>query len=134
MNQVVCGARHTIAIGSEIIGKRAKSCFSWGDNSKGQTGLAGAELVFEPRRVEFPGDQERRLRINKVSAGQEHTFFLDTKHWQVFACGESRQGQLGIGRRHEVIVTPLRIDALTNERIVEVSAGDSHTLALNYDG
>ena len=96
-----------MAIGSEIIGERAKSCFSWGDNSKGQTGLAGSMTVFEPRRIEFPGaDGNRSVRISKISAGEEHSFFLDTKSWQVYACGESRQGQLGIGRRHEVIVAP----------------------------
>lgn len=106
---MACGARHTLAIGSEIIGERAKSCFSWGDNSKGQTGLAGSMTVYEPRRIEFPGDNggnRSGVRISKISAGEEHSFFLDTKNWQVFACGESRQGQLGIGRRHEIVVAP----------------------------
>ena len=90
---VSCGARHTLAIGSEIIGERTRSCFSWGDNSKGQAGMAGSDIIYEPRRIDFPGDNnDRRVKINKISAGQEHSFFLDTKRWQVFACGESRSG------------------------------------------
>lgn len=55
---------------------------------------------MEPRRVEF---EDESLTIDKLSAGQEHSFFLDTKSWQVYACGEARQGQLGIGFCHESI-------------------------------
>ena len=56
---VSCGERHTLSIGSEIIGERQSSVFAWGDNSKGQCGVGdAAEVVIEPRRIEFDDEEE----------------------------------------------------------------------------
>ena len=72
--------------------------------------------------------------INKIAAGQEHSFFYDTKSWQVFACGESRQGQLGLSKRHEEVRTPEFVQSLLPERVIQIAAGDMHTLVINFDG
>ena len=36
---VCCGARHTLAIGIDIIGQHRSNVYAWGDNSKGQLGV-----------------------------------------------------------------------------------------------
>jgi len=53
---VACGAKHTLSICKEITGDRKSSVYSWGDNSKCQTGLLLAEVIIEPSIVEFEGD------------------------------------------------------------------------------
>lgn len=32
------------------------------------------------------------IKIDKISAGHEHSVFLDTQHSLIFACGEARFG------------------------------------------
>ena len=59
---------------------------------------------------------------------------MDTTQWRIFACGESRQGQLGIDYSNEVVHTPIPVPSLASEQIVDVSCGDNHTIALNYVG
>lgn len=86
--------------------------------------------MFEPRKIDF-GES---LVIDKISAGASHSFFINSKSWQVFACGESRQGQLGIGVCHKIVTTPVKVESLSEERVIEVACGDTHTLAINYEG
>ena len=128
-----CGARHTLSIAKEIIGERSTHVYSWGDNTKGQTGASDAEIVLGPHKITF-GSEESGVVIDKVSAGSEHSFFLDSKQCQVYACGESRQGQLGIGFRHEVVMQPVKVESLAEQQIVEIACGESHTLAVNLVG
>jgi hypothetical protein len=69
-------------------------------------------------------------RIIAVSAGHEHSLFLDT-HGRVYACGNGRNGKLGLGDAYDRHV-PVRIRGLP--RISAISAGGQHSLVLSRTG
>jgi len=69
-------------------------------------------------------------RIIAASAGHEHSLFLDT-HGRVYACGNGRNGKLGLGDAYNRLV-PVRIRGLP--RISAISAGGQHSLALSRKG
>ena len=64
--------------------------YSWGDNRKGQAGISNADIVLSPHKLSF--DNDSKVTINKISAGKEHSFFLDTQMGAVYACGETKDG------------------------------------------
>lgn len=129
---VACGGKHTVCVAFDTQTK-ANHVYSWGDNSKGQLGYT--ECSFgAPRRVQFEAYKFRSpLKIDKVAAGHEHTAFLDLDKSLVLGCGETRFGQLGLGKQHEPKTQNL-IDILCDKNIVDVAAGRNHTLALSADG
>ena len=92
---VECGANHTLSIAKEIIGERRTHVYSWGDNRKGQTGASDANIVVSPHKISF--DDDAKVRIDKISAGKMHSFFLDSSVGRTYACGETKDGQLGMG-------------------------------------
>lgn len=69
--------------------------------------------------------------IEKASVNKFHSLFLTSSH-KLWGCGHSKEGRLGIGS--ELTVTsPQEIPVKfghKNEKIVEVSAGMSHSLIL----
>ena len=69
-------------------------------------------------------------RIIAVSAGHEHSLFLDT-HGRVYACGNGRNGKLGLGDAYDRHV-PVRIRGLP--RISAISAGGQHSMVLSRKG
>jgi len=72
--------------------------------------------------------------IDRVAAGHEHTVFLDSERKLVLACGESRFGQLGIGKQTQPVSQPCVVDVLCDKRIVDIATGRNHSLALSQDG
>jgi len=77
---------------------------------------------------------EECVCVDSMSAGKDHSFFVDTSNWHVYACGDSSHGQLGLGLCHEVVNTPLKVKSLSTHRIVEVACGHAHTLAITCEG
>ena len=61
--------------------------------------------MLEPMVVEFDAfgayshAENEQIKIDKISAGQEHSMFLDSSKSLLFGCGETRHGQLGIGKQ-----------------------------------
>ena len=81
-----------------------------------------------PTRVEaFAG-----RRVAAVSAGMYHSLAL-TADGSVWSWGYGGHGKLGHGDQQRQSL-PKKIDALTGRRVVAVSAGDTHSLALTADG
>ena len=74
------------------------------------------------------------VRIDKISAGENHTCLLDSRTSSLFVCGETRQGQLGLGQRHLPIGQPLKFDGMRHEFIVDVACGQNHTLMVTNLG
>lgn len=76
---VECGAKHTFSIAKEIIGERKTNVYAWGDNRKGQTGAASdAHIIHNPHKISLNVD-ENMVVIDAVSAGKEHSLFLDKR-------------------------------------------------------
>ncbi|XP_006143352.1 probable E3 ubiquitin-protein ligase HERC6 [Tupaia chinensis] len=73
------------------------------------------------------------LRVDLVSCGKEHSLAVCHKG-RVFAWGAGSEGQLGIGEFKERSFTPQKIKALAGIKIIQVSCGYYHSLALSEDG
>ena len=56
-----------------------------------------------------------------------------TKYGEVFAFGANYNGQLGLGDTDNRAI-PFRVEQLRGKRIVQVSAGGGHSLALSVAG
>ena len=77
-----------------------------------------------------------------VSCGGDHTIVL-SENGNVYAFGQSTNGQLGLGTRTLETFVPLKISPLseisnndnqTNNRIVYISCGENHTAVVSSSG
>ena len=76
--------------------------------------------------------KEYDAKAAQVSLGQKHTVIL-TDDGEVLCCGVGEYGRQGTGNTLDALV-PASVEALQNEEIVQVAAGQDHTLALNAAG
>ena len=121
---VNAGSSHTTAI------SRRGELFTWGLASSGELGHGGWTPIEVPvpRMVSNLG----RTRIVSVCAGDNHTLAI-SESGQLWSCGRGRHGQLGHGHFHDEGMMTL-ISSIHRERIVSVSAGKAHSIALAADG
>lgn len=100
--------------------------FTWGSNDYGELGLGHSEQQNQPALVTLPGE----LLAAKVACGCSFTLAL-ARSGDVCSFGVATHGRLGRGgwsrQPH-----PSRIAGLS--RIIDVSAGDGHSLAVNAEG
>ena len=78
--------------------------WTWGDGKAGKLGLGNADPIHEPHRVE---SLVGRASIADVALGEHHTIFLD-RAGGIWACGENKEGQCGLGTPLEVIASQHR--------------------------
>mmetsp|Transcript_3982 Transcript_3982/g.4478 ORF Transcript_3982/g.4478 Transcript_3982/m.4478 type:complete len:1170 (-) Transcript_3982:395-3904(-) len=78
-----------------------------------------------PRQVDFP---EGSNDITQVSGGRFHTVALN-RNGDVFTWGQGNGGRLGLGDELTYLL-PTPLLGLSEKRIVKVTAGRDHTLAL----
>ncbi|PNI56434.1 HERC6 isoform 6, partial [Pan troglodytes] len=110
------------------------------DNSRGQLGRRGAQrgelpVVVGGCFVLFPKEPIQALEtltVDLVSCGKEHSLAVCHKG-RVFAWGAGSEGQLGIGEFKEISFTPKKITTLNGIKIIQVSCGHYHSLALSKD-
>eukprot|EP00041_Stephanoeca_diplocostata_P026969 m.735270 g.735270 ORF g.735270 m.735270 type:complete len:1834 (-) comp23088_c0_seq1:324-5825(-) len=129
--QVACGHTHTLAVT-----ERGQS-FSWGEGSQLGTGV-GNILHTSPRRIveldecwtmDIAAGHSHSLAIvcNRDLVHNTGAVWLASNDAQVWSWGENDAGQLGHGdtrARH----TPQHINALQSLRVVNVAAGDDHSV------
>ena len=72
------------------------------------------------------------FKFATIAAGVLHSLFL-TDGGAVFSCGNGEDGQLGHGDEKDRLTTK-RIAALGGRRVVQVAAGEHHSLFLTEDG
>ena len=106
----------------------ASHVFAWGANNGGQLGLGDDQDRHSPVHVAAL----QGYQIQSLACGAGHVLML-THGFEVFSWGWGRYGVLGHGDelpRHE----PTRIDSLSDCRIVSISAGWQHNLAVSSRG
>lgn len=116
--KVVCGGNHTLL----IVGDEVLVC---GDNSKGQCGIEGVEMIHEFTRV-----PRRWVKTKFISAGWEFTVFV-TESNEIWSCGAGYDGELGSGEKTSglQLVTKFDIDVILiqsslHHTILKLSNGD----------
>jgi tRNA A-37 threonylcarbamoyl transferase component Bud32 len=72
------------------------------------------------------------LNIKDVKCGYSHTLFL-TSSGEVYTLGDNRYGQIGSGcNDHQN--TPIKVNGFSDERVIMISCGGWHSLALTESG
>jgi len=119
---VVAGADHSLALTADSI------VWSWGRGVFGQLGHGDQQNQLLPKKVEALAGQ----RVVAVSAGYFHSLAL-TADGAVWSWGGGRDGQLGHGDQQNQLL-PKKVEAFSGQRVVAVSAGELHSLALTANG
>jgi alpha-tubulin suppressor-like RCC1 family protein len=125
--QISSGGNHSLAL--DVGGKVC----AWGYNNYGQLGNGTSINRSVPQEV---GDINFTSKsIVKISAGRFHSLALDSES-RVYAWGGNWNGQLGDGTNidRNVPVEVYTLGVLDGKNIVKISAGESHSLALDSDG
>ena len=115
---VSAGMRHSLALLAD------GTVDSWGFNSRGQLGQAGASASRVPIAV------EHIETATAVAAGASHSLAL-LAGGTVMAWGDDESGQLGNGN-HTDSEIPIPVSGLSG--VTAIAAGGEHSLALLADG
>jgi len=116
------GAYHSLALTA------GGAVWSWGRGVYGRLGHGGAQTQLQPKKVEALAGQ----RVIAVSAGGEHSLAL-TADGCVWSWGQGGVGALGHGDWQDQLL-PKKVEAFAGQRVVAVSAGHNHGLAITADG
>ncbi|XP_038590219.1 probable E3 ubiquitin-protein ligase HERC1 isoform X7 [Micropterus salmoides] len=121
VGQVACGSSHTIAVAQD-----GRTVWSFGGGDNGKLGHGDTNRVYRPKVIEAL----HGFVIRKVCAGSQSSLAL-TSAGQVFAwgCGSC----LGCGSSETTSLRPRFIEDLSITKIIDISCGDSHCLALSHE-
>ncbi|XP_051907348.1 probable E3 ubiquitin-protein ligase HERC1 isoform X3 [Hippocampus zosterae] len=121
VGQVACGSSHTIAVAQD-----GRAVWSFGGGDNGKLGHGDTNRVYRPKIIEGL----HGCIIRKVCAGSQSSLAL-TSAGQVFAwgCGSC----LGCGSSETTSLRPRFIEELSITKIIDISCGDSHCLALSHE-
>lgn len=109
---------------------RNKRVHTWGSSSHGALGNGPTmSQISEPEPVVW--FRNNKIDVSSVACGRLHTLVLTSSG--VYAWGSSQYGQLGIGMLDQS-PHPRIIPALAHVRIVAISAGQYHSLAITSQG
>ncbi|XP_041128227.1 E3 ubiquitin-protein ligase HERC2-like isoform X2 [Polyodon spathula] len=102
--------------------------WSWGDGDYGKLGRGGSDGCKTPKLVEKLQD----LDIVKVCCGSQFSVAL-TKSGQVYTWGKGDNQRLGHGTEEHVRY-PKLLDSLQGKKVIDITVGSTHCLALTDDG
>ncbi|KAI0741335.1 RCC1/BLIP-II [Daedaleopsis nitida] len=136
--QAACGRNHTLLVGSE------GQLWTAGANHAGQCGHPACPEVQAFKLVNGPKLNGAKEKVVKAAAGITFSVVL-TESGKVFAFGSEEKGQLGNGQAGERIVSagksafdyetePILVKGLSERKIVQISCGPQHAIALDADG
>ncbi|QDZ21158.1 RCC1 -like regulator of chromosome condensation protein [Chloropicon primus] len=121
LTSIACGQFSTAAVTEE------GELYMWGSNEAGQLGRGDfAVTTSDPIKIPIQG------KVKAVSIGYGHVLAVTTEG-KVFSWGKNFYGQLGVGD-HRDKATPQPVTHLQEETVVDVSAGQYHSLALTAKG
>lgn len=126
---IAAGGKHAAAIDND------GNVLTWGFGGDwykggGQLGHGSTESYDKPRYIEWL--RAYGAVAKSVACGSSHTIFL-TSDGEVLSCGVGEYGRLGTGSSSNA-ESPCSIETLINETIVQVAAGNSHSIALDKNG
>ncbi|XP_053559394.1 probable E3 ubiquitin-protein ligase HERC6 isoform X2 [Bombina bombina] len=101
--------------------------FSCGDNTSGQLGTRNNSSTIEQIHA------LEAQSIIDISCGDSHSVAL-CNQGNVFTWGTGTEGQLGTGEFPKQNFLPKRITGLSNIKIIQISCGHFHSIALSEDG
>ena len=119
VTSIAAGTWHAAAVTQE--GK----VLTWGSNRNFQCGMVSPSNLVYPHPVECPE------AFSMIICGKAHTLGL-TKEGKVYSWGASYA--CGHSSRKTMIAPPRLVEALSNVHIVQLAAGESHSLALTGGG
>ncbi|XP_045467504.1 probable E3 ubiquitin-protein ligase HERC1 isoform X2 [Harmonia axyridis] len=121
VGSVACGSCHTL-----VVSQDGKNVWSFGSGEHGKLGHGEIAKVFKPKLIEAL----QGLKILKVCAGTTFSLALTTSG-RVYAWGSGPI--LGIGSGDATYLQPILVEDLAQHRVIDISAGDAHCLALTED-
>ncbi|CAH0557019.1 unnamed protein product [Brassicogethes aeneus] len=117
-----CVSAHSVLVGED--GK----AMTFGRNQFGQLGLDNTNTKDIPTVV----PALENMNVISAACGRNHTLFL-TDTGTVYACGDNRSGQCGVGNLQPQIVTPTRIN-YRGPPIIKVGCGAEFSVILDIKG
>ena len=141
ISKISCGEAHSLALTNQGM------VYSWGFGSNGQLGLGFCEDSFEPGKGMVKSrifEPELIYHIDDISdiiLGKTFSMFINKKR-ELYACGVNDLYQLGIEEKPNKnhlyskdlncfdFVLPTRIEHFLNMKVMKVSCGEGHCLAL----
>lgn len=117
-----CVAAHSV-----IVDEKGVAC-TFGRNQCGQLGLGNTTTTESPTVVPTLAE----MNVIAASCGRNHTLFL-TDTGTVYACGDNKSGQCGVGNLQPTLTTPTRIN-YRGPPIVKVGCGADFSLILDMKG
>ncbi|ODV77793.1 RCC1/BLIP-II protein [Suhomyces tanzawaensis NRRL Y-17324] len=128
--QLAAGKDHLLALDSKGI------VYAWGNGQQYQLG----RRVLERHRYRTLEPQQFGLfNIKYIASGDFHCFAIDHDD-KVYAWGLNQFGQCALTDENgdledgSTISKPTVVDSLSNKNIVEIAAGEHHTLAVTENG
>eukprot|EP00347_Sterkiella_histriomuscorum_P012245 403369334 len=119
INYIACGDEHTAFIAEQV-----GHVYCMGSNADGKLGIGEKTLKSSNVPCLVEGIQD----IVQVACGSQHTMALNRKG-EIYAWGGGFYGALGLGDAR-MCDKPQIIQALQHERIVDIAAGNRHSLFL----
>jgi len=119
---VSAGGGHSLALTAD------GAVWSWGWGMSGTLGHGDEQNQLLAKKIEAFAGQ----RVVAVSAGGDHSFAI-TADGAVWSWGVGTFGRLGHGDEQNQLL-PKKIEAFAGRRVVAVSAGVYHSLAITADG
>ncbi|XP_026331875.1 protein RCC2 [Hyposmocoma kahamanoa] len=116
-----CTAAHSILVSDE------GEAYTFGRNTCGQLGFGDTVTRNLPERV--PGLAGKN--IIHAAVGRHHSLFV-TDTGAVYACGDNKSGQCGIGTNTPQVLVPTRVRHTTP--IVKVGCGAEFSMVLDCNG
>ncbi|GAB2299956.1 hypothetical protein Dimus_034001 [Dionaea muscipula] len=123
VKKIAVGAFHNLALEED------GTLWAWGSNEYGQLGTGDTQPRSQPIHVEGSAD----LTLVDIAAGGWHSTAL-TKEGEVYGWGRGEHGRLGFGDDKSSKMVPQKVQLLSEEYIVQVSCGGTHSVALTRDG
>lgn len=108
--------------------------YTFGRGFHGQLGLGDYETAGTPMRLELSTDPADVVMPAVVACGSSHTGSI-SRRGELFTWGLASSGELGHGGWTPIEMNfPSQVLALSRTRIVSVTAGTNHTLAISEYG
>lgn len=107
---------------------------TWGDADEGKLGLGNSWTgIICPQQC-YPMPVNMTNTIIQVSMGDNHTGYV-TESGQLFMCGSGSRGQLGTGKKYEILeneTIPIPVPGVSHA--IQVSCGGGFTAVITTEG